>query len=401
MPYWHDRLEYLFPYREYALPNWHYAKEDQAITWLSPEDEPPVLLTAVPKTQATPRLIAIEPTVMQYIQQAIMAPLVQNIESNSVSRSFTAFTDQRPNQALAKKGSKDGSLATLDLSEASDRVANWLVEDLFSDYPHFLEGIQACRSTRCQLPSGSVMQIQKFASMGSALTFPIEAMVFTTVALTGILRSTNTPPTLASIKKLFGQVRVYGDDIIVPVDKAEAVIDTLETFGFKVNRSKSFWTGPFRESCGKEYFHGNDVSIVKVRERFPSSSRSAKEMVSLVSFRNQLCEAGWFDTVDELDQSISVLLRGTYPVVSSNSPLLGRIDSRYPVDIDRFNKGLFRPEVKGYQLYAPIPRNALTDVPALLKCLMHPGISKMQKEHLVRSGRPRVASLKLAWAPVY
>lgn len=401
MPLWHDRLEFLFPYREYALPNWRYASEEQEVTWLSPSDELPVQLTAVPKTQATPRLIAIEPTVMQFIQQAIMQSLVPKLESNSMSGYFVGFTDQTVNQRLARKGSKDGSLATLDLSEASDRVANWLVEELFSAWPYFLEGIQACRSTHCRLPSGEVIPLRKFASMGSALTFPVEAMVFSAIVLTECLRSSSTTFSRASIKKFAGRVRVYGDDIIVPTDLAEGSIDSLETFGFKVNRNKSFWTGPFRESCGKEYLYGSDVSIVRVREGFPTSIRSAKELVSLVSFRNQLCEAGWFDTVDALDDQIKFLFGGTYPVVSRNSPVLGRVDSRYPVDCDRTSEFLFRPEVRGYVMRAPIPWSPLDGVPALTKCLSQPGIAENDVTHLTRSGRPRVAGLKLVWAPVY
>lgn len=399
MPYWHDRLEYLFPYREYALPNMRYACEEQEVTFLSPQEELPVRLTAVPKTQTTPRLIAIEPTVMQYIQQGIMASLVPAIELDPIAGSFVHFTDQVPNQQLARNGSWDGSLATLDLSEASDRVANWLVEDMFSDFPHFLEGIQACRSTSCQLPSGEVIPLQKFASMGSALTFPIEAMVFATVALLGCLGTSSTYPNLASIKRLMGSVRVYGDDIIVPSDKAVAVIEALETFGFVVNRRKSFWTGSFRESCGKEYYAGHDVSVVKVREHYPSSRRSVKELVSLVSFRNQLCEAGWLETVELLDRDIENML-GIFPYVSANSPLLGRVGPEPPV-VDRWNKHLHRMEVKGYTVRAVSPISPLDGVQALTKVLMHPGISKVDREHLVRSGRPRAVGLKLAWAPVY
>lgn len=114
MPFWHDRLEFLFPYREYAIPNWRFSSEDQDVTWLDPDEELPVQLTAVPKTQLTPRLIAIEPTVMQYVQQALMTSLVPELENDSLSGSFVAYTDQAPNQALAQKGSMDGSLATLD-----------------------------------------------------------------------------------------------------------------------------------------------------------------------------------------------------------------------------------------------------------------------------------------------
>jgi hypothetical protein len=249
------------------------------------------------------------------------------------------------------------------------------------------------------LPSGEVIPLQKFASMGSALTFPIEAMVFCTIAIVGCLGLSNTTPTIASIKRLVGSVRVYGDDIIVPADKAEDVIVALETFGFVVNRHKSFWTGSFRESCGKEYFHGHDVSVVKVREHYPTSRRSVKELVSLVSFRNQLCEAGWLGMVELLDADIERIL-GIFPYVAPNSPLLGRIGPEPPV-VDRWNKNLHRMETKGYTVRAISPISPLEGVPALTKTLMHPGISKMDRSHLVRSGRPRAVGLKLAWAPTY
>lgn len=380
MPYWYDRLEYLFPYREYAIPNWRYASEDQGVNWLRPWDELPVLLTAVPKTYTTPRLIAIEPTVMQYIQQAIMTSLVPALELDPIAGLFVAYTNQARNQELAQFGSYSGSLATLDLSEASDRVANWLVEELFSDFPWFLEGIQSCRSTTIQLPSGEKHKLQKFASMGSALTFPIESMIFATIAILGCL-DTSTGIRLDDIKRLADSVRVYGDDIIVPTDKAVTVIDLLETFGFEVNRRKSFWTGPFRESCGKEYFAGTDVTVVRNRSVFPRSRRSVKELVSLSSFRNQLCEAGWLRTVEILDKELLKLLNGVYPFVSSNTSCVGRIGPE-PAEIGRLNPFLFRFEVRGYVVTSRIPTSILSEAPALLKCLSHPEISRYDFEHL-------------------
>lgn len=398
MPYWYDRLEYLFPYRDYALPNLRYAREEQDVNWMSPWNELPVLLTPVPKTYTTPRLIAIEPTVMQYIQQAIMTSLVPALENDPLAGLFVAFTDQSRNQELAQWGSYSGALATLDLSEASDRVANWLVEDLFADFPWFLEGIQACRSTTIQLPSGEKHNLQKFASMGSALTFPIESMIFTVIALLGCLGA-STDPSDGAIRHLAGSVRVYGDDIVVPTDKAEVVIDLLETFGFRVNRGKSFWTGPFRESCGKEYFAGSDVTIVRCRESFPRSRHSVKQLVSLSSFRNQLCEAGWLSTVEILDKELTKLLNGYYPFISKNTACLGRIGPE-PPEVQRLNLLLFRYEVRGYVVNSRLPSSILNEAPALLKCLSHPEISRYDPTHLTRSGRPRVVSLKLAWVHV-
>ena len=43
---------------------------------------------------------------------------------------------------------------------------------------------------------------------------------------------------------------VFGDDIIIDGDVAPAFIDLLHVTGWTLNSSKTFLTGPFRESCG-------------------------------------------------------------------------------------------------------------------------------------------------------
>jgi hypothetical protein len=52
---------------------------------------------------------------------------------------------------------------------------------------------------------------------------------------------------------------VYGDDIIVPAASYELLTRVLKQLGFEVNLDKSFATGPFRESCGADYFLGSQV----------------------------------------------------------------------------------------------------------------------------------------------
>lgn len=395
LPEWHERLESLFPYLEYGLPNHSYWEDAQSIRYLAPDEEQPVKLTAVPKTQRTPRLIAIEPTCMQYIQQGISRPLCSKLEEDGISSRFVGFTEQEPNQVLARIGSEDGSLATLDLSEASDRVPFWLVDALYENYPHFSEGISICRSTRVELPNGHIMDLRKFASMGSALTFPIEAMVFSAIVLASLVRANRLPVTLTSIKRFSDMVRVYGDDIIVPVDMAETVIDSLEIFGFKVNRNKSFWTGEFRESCGKEYWKGHDVSIVKVRKALPSSRRDVDEIVSTVATRNLFFKAGLRDTAAFLDELIEPILR-FYPFVKDTSPILGRVrdDDFYQVDL--MDQNTHSPKVKGWTVVPKIPENGISGRYALLKCFTgNFSEPNADPEHLTRSGRPRVVSIKL------
>jgi hypothetical protein len=395
---WTDRLESIFPVGEYLHANdLIYRDSEESIVFRAPEDERPVKVILVPKTQATPRVIAIEPTCMQFVQQAFMRSLVLGLESSATSKEFVGFTDQEPNQRLAALGSCGDGLATLDLSEASDRVANWLVEELFADFPHFLEGIQACRSTRASLPDGSVIHLVKFASMGSALTFPIEAMVFTAICLESVLRVRSLPLNAKSLRSLRGMVRVYGDDIIVPVDCAEQVADDLETFGFKVNRHKSFWTGEFRESCGKEYWRGRDVSHVKVRTEFPADLRSATEVVSTSSTRNQLFEAGFVDAVDFFDEILLSVTQGRYPIVEATSPLVGRLSLDRPSG-DGWDSDLHVPIASGYVPVAKSPVNKLDGPRALLKYFLSPSD---EADHLTRSGRPRVVRMKLVKAPVW
>ncbi len=408
---WTERMESLFPYGEYALPNWRHAYALEDVLWRSPSDERPVKVVFVPKTASTPRVIAIEPTCMQYMQQAVSRQLVSLLEADPKSNSFVGFSEQWPNQVMARIGSEDGSLATLDLSEASDRVPNWLVEELLEQWPHVNEAFQVVRSLRADVPSVGVIPLQKYASMGSALTFPIEAMVFSTIALAAMCASDSKSPSWKIIQRFRDKVRVYGDDIIVPTGYAVSVMRSLEFYGFKVNSAKSFWTGGFRESCGKEYWKGQDVSIVKFRQVLPRSLRDVTEIMSAVDTRNQLFLAGLNGLVQTLDGVLEKVLKGYYPYVSETSPVLGRLSPSGLYEIQGMDEDLQSPFVRGFVSSARSPRNSLDGWQALLKCLLMAGVStpeleddpyarfdtdpRAQLEHLTRSGRPRAASIKL------
>jgi len=168
---WPGRLEEYFPAGEYIFPNWrHY--DASRLHYLEPGAERPVKVISVPKTLKTPRIIAVEPTAMQYVQQGIMEVLVDAISRSDNMGSIVGFDDQGPNQSMARRGSIDGSLATLDLSEASDRVSNQHVRLLLSRHPHLARAVDACRSRKADVPGHGVQRLAKFASMGSALTFP-------------------------------------------------------------------------------------------------------------------------------------------------------------------------------------------------------------------------------------
>jgi len=234
--------------------------------------------------------------------------------------------------------------------------------------------------------------------MGSALCFPIEAMVFTTVIFLGIQNALRRPLTKKDIKSFKGQVRVYGDDIIVPVVYVADVVRALESFGFRVNTSKSFWTGKFRESCGKEYYDGEDVSIVRVRSLLPTSRRDVGAVVSTVSLRNQLYKAGSWATVRWLDRWIERVI--PFPTVEPTSPVLGK-HSFLGYQAERVETGsnMQRPLVRGAVLKSTLPVNKVDEEFALLKYFLKRGdLPIADREHLTRSGRPDSIDIKIRWA---
>jgi len=408
---WPSRLESVFSYGDYALPNWRFFSDAACgVNFLELGSERPVKVITVPKTLKTPRIIAIEPTCMQYMQQAVATSLVELLESKRIGKNTrpnivegqVGFRDQVPNRLLAKEGSLSGELATLDLSEASDRVSIRHVENLLSWWPLAKEAIFATRSSKALVPGHGIIPLTKFASMGSALCFPVEAMVFLTAVYVGIERVLNRHVTRRDVFAMKDKVRVYGDDIIVPVEYVRSVIDTLELLGFKVNVNKSFWNGKFRESCGGDYYDGFDVTPVRVRRVFPSSRTDVKEVESLVALRNLFYTKGLWSTAKHLDDTIIGKVLPYFPIVESTSPLLGRISIPFSYAGEKECTKLHRPLVKGYATRAIIPRSQASGTGALLKFFLKQGEEPFADEnHLERQGRPETVDIKLRWLPPY
>lgn len=301
LDYWPERLEGVFPrwrYSQNVLTSW----EDHA--FLPIEQEMPVKVITVPKTQKGPRIIAMEPATVQYAQQALKDEIYDYVKKSDLFH-LIGFTDQSRNQQLAQKASVAGDLATLDLSEASDRVSWKIVQFLFRGWPNLLEFLDATRSRTADV-QGSVKELLKYASMGSALTFPIEAMVFTAVA---VARVWEVDGRRSSARQLAGRVSVYGDDIIVPVRAADGVVSDLESLDFKVNRNKSFWTGLFRESCGSDWYAGTDVSVIRLRSDPPGSRHDATQVAKFTDFRNRAYRSGLWRTVRAADEMLDSVIK--------------------------------------------------------------------------------------------
>ncbi len=398
---WPTRLEKSFPPADYILPSERYYQDIQELDMLSPGSEIPVRVISVPKTMETRRIIAIEPTAMQFAQQSIMTRLVPALEADPLIGPLIGFSDQEPNRNLAQLGSITGALATLDLSSASDLVSNQLVLLGFDKFRTLSSMIQACRSQRADVPGVGIIRLAKFASMGSALCFPIEAMVFLTIAVMAIAKKRNVPVTPRLLKELKGCVRVYGDDIIVPTDMARSVIDSLEAFGFKVGRHKSFWSGNFRESCGGDYYLGEDITPIRCRQDRPLSLMDAEMVASTVSLRNQCFRKGLWQTASMLDLHLNRVLLGHFPSGLATSSGLVRESHIIDYDEGKFDENLHIRKVRMWEMIEKPSKCKIDGPNALLHFFLMRDGYPLQEGWLEHSGRPKSVNLRLRGRTVY
>jgi len=154
-------------------------------------------------------------------------------------------TGQDRHRILARKGSIDNSLATIDLSDASNLLARALPELVLPADWHTL--LDSLRAPNVNI-DGRTLRLEMFSSMGNGFTFELETLLFHSLA--------RTICKLKGFHDMLPAISVYGDDIIVPVEIADDVLAALSYFGFVPNKRKTYVTGPFRESCGGDFFDG-------------------------------------------------------------------------------------------------------------------------------------------------
>jgi hypothetical protein len=370
---WHDRLESYFPLVDngYPLGIPLEAEEFEIVTIIPEEEEQPVRVITVPKTLKSPRVIAIEPVCMQYVQQGIRDYLYDRIESYWLTAKRINFRDQSINQRLAYKSSKDGQLATIDLSEASDRVPLSLAMRMFDANLDLRDSILACRSTKAHLPDDRIINpLLKFASMGSALCFPVEAMYFYTICVMALLDSRNLSYTQRNAFNVTRSVYVYGDDIIVPSTNAEVVLDYLQKYNCKVNFTKTFYRGNFRESCGVDAFAGYEVTPTYIRKLCPENKQQSANLISWCATANLFYLKGYWHTASYMRKRIEKLI-GHLPYVGENVSALGRYSFLGYESVERWNSLLQRFEVKCW-IPEPVRRSdELEGWSALMKCLIN------------------------------
>lgn len=252
-------------------PNWRTAEEVRHDQYGPFQKVVGSRLSFVPKNENTARTICTEPTLNMLVQRGISYHIEKRLR-----KVFGIKLEDQPfvNRALAEIGSSFDTLATVDLKQASDSISLEMLRrccpaELFS-------WLTLSRSPVTVLPSGAELELNMVSSMGNGYTFSLQTAIFACV-IAAVYEAAERPLhrtfTTSHGEMRLGNFGVFGDDIIIEKDLYRKVVKLLNILGFEVNSDKSFYEGPFRESCGGDFFHGSPVRGVYLKSLKRPSDR--------------------------------------------------------------------------------------------------------------------------------
>lgn len=236
-------------------------------------------LSFVPKNAKISRVICKEPLLNMLFQKGIGGLMEERLRE-VFSIDFTRQPTR--NAEMAHVGSVRGDFGTIDLSSASDTISLNMLKQILPD--QVMNWFMRTRSPCVTLPGGKKVDLHMVSSMGNAFTFPLQTTIFTCL-LSAVYKVCGIPfrtpvqnrlkhgvydpidrTSTSRFNETHGTFSVFGDDIIVDYRVYDTVVDMLSLLGFTVNREKSFSTGPFRESCGHDYYDGQNVRGVYLQK---------------------------------------------------------------------------------------------------------------------------------------
>jgi hypothetical protein len=242
-------------YRGYTrwFDSWSDAEENRSATFGQYSLSDGSLCCFVPKTSKISRMICVEPSLNMFYQLGLGRILEDRLRS-----AFKSDLSTLPsiNVALAKRGSQDGSFSTIDLASASDSVSMNLCKALFPSWFYLI--MRRLRSPAMAIDS-DLIKLNMMSTMGNGFTFPLQTLIFSSL-IRAVYRVIGR-----EINDFDKNWSCFGDDLVVCSDAYSLVVTMLSKLGFTVNDSKSFFEGPFRESCGADFFRGQPCRPVYIR----------------------------------------------------------------------------------------------------------------------------------------
>lgn len=270
--------------------------------------------TSVSKTAETERGICIEPSLNVFWQLAAS----KQIRRNLMKYGYNIETAQGRHREMARIGSLTGRFATVDLKNASDLFSYWFVRCVTPD--DWFELLCSLRAAYTEV-DGKWHRLEKFSSMGNGFTFELMTVILTALCLRiadgkYALRGERTGfyPRHGIRYDVDGDISVFGDDIICPPDVATTLLKVLPLVGLEANEKKTFLTGPFRESCGGDFFDGVDVRAYNLRKdpfNEPASTIGLANAIRRLGRQHRSGVAGfsdymriWFRVLDAIPKQI-------------------------------------------------------------------------------------------------
>lgn len=305
----------------------------------------------VPKTYDISRLICIEPTLNMFHQLGFGSVLQTRLREV-----FGIDFEDQPefNRELARLGSETGRYITIDLESASDSLAIEMLQEVLPS--QFLSWLKMFRCKQAELPSGEYVELNMISTMGNGTTFPLQTILFSCiVAACYRARGLKLLRNRRSVRfgsKCPGNFAVFGDDIIVDSSVSRDVLRLLEILGFQVNKSKTFLEGPFRESCGADFFGGQPVRGVYIK----SLKTMADRFVAINRLNDWTAQTGI-----ALPRTVSYLLRfvARYTVPLHENldagirvPLAMATGQKWDKDIFAYRYKRFMPSTKSIRIYS-------------------------------------------------
>lgn len=214
-------------------------------------------LFTVPKNALKHRICAKEPTYLGMIQKVVG----DNIRVALNSYGILKRTAQHHHGVMAYIASLLNEHVTVDAKNASGTISIAIVHYMLR--PDWFDLLNSIRSENYTV-GGKIYPYEQFSSMGNGFTFELETLIFYAIARAACL-ITGSPCG-------YNDLSVYGDDVIIPSAAYPLFLEGFTDAGFEVNKTKTFHEGPFRESCGSDWFAGYPVTTSKIRNEISPRS---------------------------------------------------------------------------------------------------------------------------------
>lgn len=197
--------------------------------------------TTVPKKWDINRGIMPNTTIGSYYSLSIGRMIRRRLKAFGLNLRYAPDRHRR----LARKSSIDRKLVTADLSSASDSFMSHVVNAIVPR--EWYNKLKYGRINTFQF-KGKVYHLASFMTMGLGFTFELQTLLFYSILLA-----------IQELTGLKGEISVFGDDLIYPLEMHNYARSILSDLGFTLNKDKTFVKENFRESCGGDYYFGVPV----------------------------------------------------------------------------------------------------------------------------------------------